>query len=91
MVQLSGPNSRIGKAPAVLVTLTKLHGPGTPEARKPRLLEVIHRIRQRPHRCVCAGPRQHTNVSTLEGVGPGRPSPASPLHLREMGMHARVD
>ena len=91
MVQLSGPNSHIWKVRMVFVTFLKLYGPVSGlMAWKPRVQEFIRQIHQGPRRRVRAGPRQHTDVSTLEGVGPGRPPPSSPLHLRHMGMHARV-
>ena len=75
----------------VFMTFLKLYGPVSRlMAWKPRVQEVIRRIRQGPYRRVRAGSTQHTEVSTLEGVGPGRPPPFRPLHLRQMGVHARV-
>ena len=67
----------------VFVTFLKLYGPMLRHmAWKTHVQEVIRRIRQGPHRCFRAGPGQHTDVPTLEGVGPGRPPPSGPLHLR---------
>ena len=63
MVQLSGSNPRVGKMQMVLVTLPKLHGPVSRfVARKPRVQKAICGIRKEPHRRICAGSRQHTNV-----------------------------
>ena len=75
----------------VFVTFLKLHGPVSRLMTwKPRMQEVIRRIRQRPHRRFRAGSGGHTDVPTLEGVGPGRPSLSGPWHLRQMGVHSRV-
>ena len=91
MVQLSGPNSRTWKVAMVFMTFLKLYGLVSGlMAWKPRVQEVIRRVCQGPHRRVRAGSRQHIDVSTLEGVGPGRPPPSGPLHLQQMGVHTRV-
>ena len=50
VVQVGGPNPRMGKMQMVLVTLPKLHGPMSRlMARKPCVQKVILRIRKRPH------------------------------------------
>ena len=75
----------------VLVTLPKLHGPVSGlVARMPCVQKVIRGVRKEPHRRICAGPWQHTYVPTLEGVGPVHPPSPSPLHPREVGVHAQV-
>ena len=51
------------------VTFLKLPGPVSRlMAWKPRVEEIIRRIRQGPHHSVRAGSGQDTDVSTLEGV-----------------------
>ena len=51
MVPLSGPNSRIWKVQMAFVTHLKLYTPVSGlMAWKPRVREVIRRIRQRPRR-----------------------------------------
>ena len=92
MVQHSGPDPRIWEVQKVFVTFLKLYGP-VPRlmAGKTRVQEVIRRIRHGPHRGSVQGPRQHTTVPTLEGVGTGCPPPSGPLHLRvHLGVHARL-
>ena len=52
--------------------------------------KVIRRISERLYRRVRAGSGENANVPTLEGVGPGCPPPPRPLHLRQMGVYARI-
>ena len=83
MVQHSGPYPRSWEVQMVFVTVLKLYGLVLRlMAWKTCMREVIRRIRQGPHRRLCAGPRQHIDVPTLEGLGPGRPPSSGPLHLR---------
>ena len=78
MVKLSGPNSRITKVQMLLITFVKLYGPVSGlMAWNPRVHEVFRRVRREPHRRVHAGSRQHIDISTLGGVGPGRPPPSA--------------
>ena len=91
MVELIGPHSRVRKVQMVLMTLPELDGPlPTLMTGEPRMQEVICRISQGLYRRVRAGPGENADVPTLEGVGPGRPLPPRPLHLRHMGVYARV-
>ena len=91
VVQLNGPYSRARKVQTVLVTLPELDGP-LPRLMKgePRMQEVICGISQGPYRRVRARPGENADVPTLEGVGLGRPLPPRPLHVRQMGVYARV-
>ena len=91
VVHLSGPNPCVRKVHMVLVTLLKLNGP-VPRlmAREPRVQKAIRRISDGLHRCVLAGPGENADVPTLEGVGSGRLPPPCPLHVRQMGVYARV-
>ena len=91
VVQLGRPNPCVGEMQMLLVTLLKLHGLVSKfVARRPHVQKVIRGIREEPHCRIRAGPTQHTYVPTLEGVGPGHPPSPSPLHLRQVGVHARV-
>ena len=57
MVQLGGPNPRVGKMQMVLMTVPKLRAPSSMfVARKPCVQKVIRGIRKEPHRRICAGP-----------------------------------
>ena len=91
VVQLIGPHSRVRKVQVVLMTLLELDGQ-LPKRRRgePRMQEVICGIIQGLYRRVRAGPRENADVPTLEGVGLGCPLPSRPLHLRQMGVYARV-
>ena len=75
----------------VLMTLLELDSP-LPRCRtgESRMQEVICGISRRLYRCIRAGPRENADVSTLEGVGLGCPLSTRPLHLRQMGVYARV-
>ena len=75
----------------VLMTLRDLDSP-LPRlmTREPRMQEVSCGISQGLYRRVRAGPGENADVPTLEGVGLGRPLPPRPLHLRQMGVYARV-
>ena len=89
VVQLGGHNPRVGKVQMVLMTLPELKGP-MPRlvALESRMRKVIRGVCEGAHRRIRAGPRQHADVHTLEGVGSGRPPPPCPLHLRQVGVYA---
>ena len=91
MVQLSGPNPRVRKVQMVLVTLLELNRT-VPRlmACKLRMQKVIRRITEGLYRCVRAGSGENGDVPTLKGLGPGRQPPPRPLHVRQMGVCARV-
>ena len=91
VVQLIGPYSRVRKVQIVLVTVPELDGP-LPRlmTAEPRMQEVICGITQGLYRRVRAGPGDNADVPSLEGVGLERPFPPRPLHLRQMGMYARL-
>ena len=91
MVQLIGSYSCVWKVQVVLMTLLELDSP-VPRRRtgESRMQEVICGISQGLYRRIRAGSRENADVPTPEGVGLGCPLPSRSLHLRQMGVYARV-